>query len=600
MPRTLPGSPESPFPRVLVSHAGFGCADPKRAVFPAGIGRRFVLQDMGVHAKEALGEFEDWGACFEGDLAPGTTAFGDCLVGDFSGWHEPGIYRLVVPGTPARSPIFPIHDGVLASLPRLFLEYLHGQRCGPFENEWRGPCHLDDGVLSDGGEPVDATGGWHDAGDTRKWMAHTLNPILGLSELHRRLGWRPGRLWAEAPWDDDAADEVAWGTAFALRMQDPASGMIWEDVGGGGGARLSAAKWWYENHAGCGGDNSENRFTDNARGTGDERRVRQQYNPIVQYTLVSVLLHAAGVLEGSDPALAARCREAARRTWAFVRGRAADSFHGWASVRSWRVLAALELEAAGLVPAGEAASALEELGTLFDPSTGFFFMDEEKRQPHRGILHSAQPLLALVAFAERHPSLPLAARARTMLEACYRDYVEPLRAEGPFGIVPYGLFREPPRTRDRYRPWRAGLSYRFFMPDDSETKINHGLAGHWTSWAHALAAGGALLGRREWREAALDQVHWLLGANPYGASLVTGVGFGHPVPHSSFVGARPGGIMVGPRGNADDEAFVDDGMRMDWGSTEYWNLALANLLQALAHLVPAEVPAGRKLGRRER
>ncbi len=94
---------------------------------------------------------------------------------------------------------------------------------------------------------------------------------------------------------------MAWGTAFALRMQDPASGMIWEDVGGGGGARLSAAKWWYENHAGCGGDNSENRFTDNARGTGDERRVRQQYNPIVQYTLVSVLLHAAGVARGLGP-----------------------------------------------------------------------------------------------------------------------------------------------------------------------------------------------------------------------------------------------------------------------------------------------------------
>jgi hypothetical protein len=39
-------------------------------------------------------------------------------------------------------------------------------------------------------------------------------------------------------------------------------------------------------------------------------------------------------------------------------------------------------------------------------------------------------------------------------------------------------------------------------------------------------------------------------------------------------------------------------MRIDWGSTEYWNLALANLMQALAHLTPTDVPATRKLGLR--
>jgi hypothetical protein len=39
-------------------------------------------------------------------------------------------------------------------------------------------------------------------------------------------------------------------------------------------------------------------------------------------------------------------------------------------------------------------------------------------------------------------------------------------------------------------------------------------------------------------------------------------------------------------------------MRMNRASTEYWNLSLANLLQALAHLIPGEVPAERKLGLR--
>jgi hypothetical protein len=554
---------------------------------------------MGVHTKETLGEFEDWESVLEGDLVPRSGAFGDALVADFSAWTRPGLYRLVVPGTETRSPTFPIHDGVLSSLPRLLLDYLHAQRCGPFENEWRGPCHLDDGVLSETGEAVDVVGGWHDAGDTRQWMAHTLNPILGLHELRHRLGWGAGRHFEDRSGTDDLVAEVAWGAGFALKMQDPRTGMIWEDVGGGGGARLDPAAWWYENHAGCGGDNSENRFTDNVRASGDERRVRQQYNPIVQYTVTTVLLQAAAVVEASQPELAARCRAAARRTWDFVRGRGPDDYHGWTAVRSWHVLAALALEEAGLAADEDAALAVTELLELADSATGFFFNDSGRRQPFRGILHSAQPLLALIAFCERHPAHALAAPARSTLETCFSEYVEPLRTESPFGVIPYGLFRDPPKTRDRYHPWKDGLSYRYFLPDDSETRINHGLSGHWTSWAHALAAGATLFDRREWREAALDQIHWLVGANPDGVSLVTGVGFSQPVPHSSFIGAHPGGIMVGPRGTADDHPFIDVEMRMDWASTEYWNLSLANLLQALAHLIPREVPAERKLGLRK-
>lgn len=597
--RTLPSSPERPFPLVLTSHAGYGCDDRKTAVFPAGIGTRFVVQDMGVHAKEALGEFEDWAPVVECPLVPGPEAFGPCLVGDFSSLATPGLYRLVVPGTEARSVHFPVHDGVLAILPRLLLDAVHRSRCGDFEDETRGPCHLDDGVLSGSGRAVDATGGWHDAGDTRKWMVHSLAPILGFAEMRRRLAWRPGSHWAAAPWDD-VADETAWGASFALRMQDAATGMIYEDVGGGGGARQSAAQWWYENHSGCGGDNSENRFTDNVRGSGDERRVRDQYNPVVQYVNATVLCRAATLVEPTDRALAALCREAARRAWTFVRGRSADDFHGWTSVRAWRVHAALELAMRGLVPADEPVAAVAHLLDLADPATAFFFADARRRQPYRGILHSAQPLLALAAFAEEHPDHAMADVARGFLRAAFRQYVEPLRALSPFGIVPYGLFRDPPATRDRYRPWRDDLVVRFLMPDDSETRINHGLGGHWTSWAHALAAGGRLLGERAWRDAALDQVHWMLGANPFGASFVTGVGLGHPLPHSSFDGVRPGGVMIGPRGTLDDQPFADLEMRCDWGSTEYWILALANLLQALAHLLPERVPAARKLGRRAR
>jgi hypothetical protein len=54
----------------------------------------------------------------------------------------------------------------------------------------------------------------------------------------------------------------------------------------------------------------------------------------------------------------------------------------------------------------------------------------------------------------------------------------------------------------------------------------------------------------------------------------------------------------GLAGRARRRPVIDVEMRMDRASTEYWNLSLANLLQALAHLIRGEVPAERKLGLR--
>jgi hypothetical protein len=266
-------------------------------------------------------------------------------------------------------------------------------------------------------------------------------------------------------------------------------------------------------------------------------------------------------------------------------------------VRAWCALAAVELEQQGLAPSVEADAAILGLLELHDPELGWFWMDVSRAQPHRGILHSAQPLLALGSFAERHPDHDLAARARDVLTACGRNYVEPLRAQTPFGFMPFGLYRNPPETADTYRLWRDGLALRLFMPAHADPPINHGLAGHWTSWAHALAVGGRVLDDPAWSHAALDQIHWLLGRNPFDASVVTGVGYGQPVPHSRFQGAILGGVMNGPRGTAADEPFLDTEAHIDWGSAEYWNLPLGNLLQALAYLMPANVPASRKIGR---
>jgi hypothetical protein len=225
-------------------------------------------------------------------------------------------------------------------------------------------------------------------------------------------------------------------------------------------------------------------------------------------------------------------------------------------------------------------------------------MDADRRDPYRGIVHAAQPAVALCSFIERDFEHPLVDRAREALERLWDGCVAPLTATNPYGIMPYGLYGEP-RTAaagDVYHEFAPGLWYRFFMPEHAPERINHGLSAHWTSWAHALGMMGRVLERRDFRDAAFDQLAWLTGANPLGVSMISGVGVRTAAPYSRFLGSMPGGCMVGPRGTAEDTAWIDTEGRLSWNSGEYWMAPLANMLMALAELLPVTVHPSRRLG----
>ena len=594
--------------RVLVNHLGFLCGAKKEVIVTGVQDGIFELQDMALNRPALIGEPENFQAVMTGTFRVVESPLGTCSVGDFSSWTTPGIYRVVLPDTGEHSYQFAITDGAFGWLPGMFLRFIHAWRSGHFENCWRGPTNIDDARRSDTGAVVDVVGGWNDAGDTRKWMVHSNLPALALMDAHERLPWdyaeweRVDEGWS--PW----LLESRWGLEFILKMQDSETGMFFEDVGGGGNARKRPGlSWWYENHSGCYADNTDNRFTDNEADSGDERSLRVQYNPIVQFTSVAILARAARTFAPIDRAASQSYGEASVRGWKL--GLAPDptyyespgvNFAGWTSVRSWRVIAALELHRAGNLPWVDVEQATGDLLENYDPKLGFWVNEAGGTEPYRGILHSAQPLIAISEIIRTAPEGAWRSKLTGVLRQCLDQYVFPLAALTPFAFVPYGVFRNDTTEDDLYRPWKDGCRYRFFMPENHPQRINHGLGGHWMSWAHALALAGNLLNDPKCLELAWRQLHWLIGANPFNSSVVSGVGYNNPMPHSRLLGTFPGGFCTGFIGSAGDQPQLDLEGDAQWNTTEYWMTVVSNSLMALSILNPTRTPASQKLGRRDR
>ncbi len=287
--------------KCIVNHIGFHTGARKKVVIAGSGYARFSIQDMQQVVQEDFSDRENWKTVFEGTLTEHRGAFGIWLTGDFSGLTQPGTYRVVLGDAEHWSFQFAITDKAFVNLPFLFLDFIHNWRSGRHGLPMREESNTDDAVRSDNGEYVDVSGGWYDAGDLRKWMVHTNLPLAGFLDIHSATNLRRRCFSGEGAVGDDFITESAWALDFMLKMQDEATGMFFEDVAGGGDARETQdLKWWYENHAGCVADNSENRFTDNILSSGDERKVRVAYNPIAQYTTICLLLKAARMAGGES------------------------------------------------------------------------------------------------------------------------------------------------------------------------------------------------------------------------------------------------------------------------------------------------------------
>ena len=515
---------------------------------------------------------DDGRILMRGELIRIESRWGAFWRGDFSEFSDVGNFQIETDYC-STYPIA-IGDAVYERIQRGFLYNLHCQRSGFDVPGIRKAEHLDDGILDTTGQQIGAAGGWYDAGDLRKWLFLTLPNLGALATLAKKglAGLRAAAL-----------DEIAWGNRFFHAMMSP-DGQMWEDLAGGTvGAGLKIEHdWWYENHPGCTADGSGGRYTDNRLGTGDERPIRTTYNPAVQFLFIRTQCQVAKVLPAAE---AAKCLRLAEKAWNYGRSRGHD---GRTLFVAEELFAAIEAFDAGIPGINrevisELATALLERQEVGNIGLSGYFMEEGARDGFRCIALSCEPALALLRLLELAADglEETSRKVRASIERFIDCYVLADAGSNPFGVGPYGVYVDPPRPDlQSYRDAGRGRGVRTFIHPFNPYQLVHGTGGVVMHQASLCSKAGRLFGRNDWTRAAEQMIQWLLGHNPEGLCLHTGIGFRHPTPFSAWVTQIPDSVCVGHIGRPDDTPYQESSPLLAWSTQEIWDIPHAHLCEA--------------------
>ena len=145
---------------------------------------------------------------------------------DFTRLTARGTYRVRLSDGSAESYPFTIGDTVFADAADAMLDFMRAQRCG-YNPYLDAVCHRFDGRSAEGPRPpgsfVRADGGWHDAGDTLKYLITSSNATAQLLLAYQL---NPG-IWKDIADDlgrprpnglPDVLDEARWGLEWLLRL----------------------------------------------------------------------------------------------------------------------------------------------------------------------------------------------------------------------------------------------------------------------------------------------------------------------------------------------------------------------------------------------
>jgi hypothetical protein len=507
------------------SHIGFRPEDSKIAMAGAGAGSDFQLID------------EKDSSVFSGKVEIRDTKNGVFNILDFSAFKTQGIY-MIKTGSLTSDP-FPINEVVWLQPVFKAVNFFFCERCGFDVPGVHKECHKDwQGFHGDVKKIIN--GGWHDAGDLSQgyWRtAMAAYAMLNNLEAIAAEGNAPeleGRIRTEIAWGLDWLLKVRFGEGYHMSW---ALGRI---------------------------------YTDNKVGTIDDMVSQAQNVPWENFLAAAVLCRSSQSLKKSHPDLAEKARIAAAEDWEAAVASKPEWDQAEYREASWGVTSSVLLhKMTGEDKYKKQALLMGDLllkcqeQTFRDgiPVTGYFYTNTERQK----VIHNYHaafeeaPLIALAQLCQAYPSEDkwIDWYSAAVLHSEY-FMKRGSHIAAPFDLLPNSVWNESEILAEKDEKLRSDLMRQF----NDGTQLNngyvlrtfpiyfndlfHGNTNINLSSAWALAEASRLRRDKEGIELTGKQLQWVLGDNPFGQSLMYGVGYNF-APHFAYclkdvVGSLPVGM----------------------------------------------------------
>ncbi len=579
--------------RIAFSHAGYAPGSTKTAIASGLTAQTFSLVE------------EDTGkAILTKPVEQKKTDLGSFQVLDFSEVERSGTYFLRAGDTTTRP--FRIGNDAWRDSIWKAINFMYSERCGTVIPGIHGVCHQDDYTVH-GDKRIIVNGGYHDAGDLSA-TGNTPAMSYALFTLAERLKQQ----------DEDPVllsrviEEAEWGLRWVLKTR----------FGDGYRSTGQLISYW----------------TDGIMGDADDRFGQAVNDPEWNFRVAALEALASRVLKDSDPELARRSLATAKEDWHYaveglktappvpeVYGQKDDleriSFGAIASIDLYEATGDQSYAEEGVELGNQILASQErKLQPWSIPLTGFFYTGPDRKYLfHRfHIGEEEQPIIALAHLCEALPDNANWMKWYSAIVLHSKYYQQAAASlDAPYNVLPAGIYRISGATilpqSASWRPLETATRDMFV----AEVKQGLPLGGDYylrrypvwfqfrgnssvlLSEAKALSAAAQLRGDITDEDLAQQQAQWLIGRNPFSASIMYGEGYDwtplYSVRSGQMVGAIPVGIET--KGIADAPYWPN---QICWTYKEVWTQPVGEWIWLMRDLSgPAVVRGIVDSGRRD-
>jgi Glycosyl hydrolase family 9/Cellulase N-terminal ig-like domain len=569
--------------KIAFSHSGYTTGTSKSAIASDLAAREFSVID------QQTGQ-----AVLTKSVQQVSTPLGAYQLLDFSEIRQRGTYAIKAGEILTRS--FQISDDAWKSSIWKAINFMYSERCGTVIPGLHGRCHEDIYTIH-GDQRIVVNGGYHDAGDLSA-TGHTpamSYALFSLAESLKRQDEDP--VLAER-----VLEEARWGLHWVLKTR----------FGDGYRSTGQLVSYW----------------TDGIMGDGDDRFGQAVNDPEWNFRVSAVEALASRVLKDSDPELATRSLATAQEDWKYaVEGlkTAAPRPEVYGATDeleliSFGVLASVELfrgtgdqrYADEAVTLGDEVLASQErtLQPWMIPLAGYFYTGPKRENLfHRFHIGQEQaPIVALVKLCETFPNHEKWMKWYSAVVLHSHYYLTAASAvDEPYGVLPAGVYHESevrliPEEKN-WTPLRAADRDAYLEEVRRGVKLGEGTylrrfpvwfdfrgnSSVLLSQTKALSTAAELRRDLDAEDLAQKQAQWLVGRNPFSASLMYGEGYDWTPLYSVRSGQMVGALPVGIETKGYDDAPYWP-TQICWTYKEVWTAPVGQWIWVMQDLsLPATV-----------